>query len=806
MLADRVEAASINNAISAETIGKSASSTAAGAVKKVTGVSVTGGKYVNVRGLGGRYTNTQLNGSDLPSASPNQNSVPLDLFPAGLLDNIVTTKTFTPDQPGSFVGGNVNLSTKSFPETRTLTVSTSATYHSEVQFEDILFQNGGLERIPGMVPSLPEGELTVGNQPIPPYFGATNSEKQFLDQVTSEFSGSRMTPRERSGPLNQGYSAAFGDQFEVFGERPLGFVAGLTYSRSASASRDRLSASAGAASDDGVSSDFRFDGKSGATEEVLGGIANFSLKPHPNHEVSLNTLYNRSDQQSAVFLSGSISRDDDSRIFRRRRIEPLNRRVWSVQGSGEHLFGGSDSPRLTWSSSYSRTRQDESDVRFFTDDYLPERDVYRIATSVYEFPTRYFRTLTEFTWGNEASVSVPFALGEVEVGGSYQVKERDLDERRFIYGNLGSPNYQGAPDLYFGECVGMIKEGECDEGPYSNVAAPDLGVVIQEQTAAQNNLVGDRTVGAGFAMLDTEVPGIPSLRFIGGLRVEYTDQQIETRNDLRGEIRKTDLLPAANLVYSPRENMNLRAAYGRTLARPTFREFSPSTYYDFKRQELFDGNPALERTIVNNVDLRWEWFPGRGQLFALSGYYKTFDAPIEQVVQELAINREVTYQNQRSAQVYGAELEARTRLEGIAHALRHVEVGGNFTVTASAVTDTTGQDLGRPLEGQSPFLINANVSYDNPGSGTTLSAYYNYFADRLDTIERDNQPDQFERGRHTLDLVGSQQLGYGIEAGISVKNVLNEETEIFQEFQSEEFTTVRYYEGRTVTVSLTYNL
>jgi outer membrane receptor protein involved in Fe transport len=761
---------------------------------------------VNVRGLGGRYTNPHLNGTALPSASPNKNSVPLDLFPAGLLENIVTNKTFTPDDPGNFVGGNVNLTTTSFPENRTLTVSTSATYHSEVQFEGVLRPSGGLDRIPGMVPSLPDGELTVENQPIPPYFGATDGETQFLDRVTTSFSGSRMTPQQRSGPVNQGYSASFGDQFKVLGGMPLGVVTGLTYSRSASASRDRLSASAGAASEDGVSSDFRFDGESGSTEEVLGGIANVSLQPHPNHEISLNTLYNRSDQQSAAFLSGTISRDDDSRIFRRRRVEPIGRTVWSMQGRGEHLLGGSGSPRLTWASSYSRTQQDESDVRFFTDDYLPERDVHRIATSVYEFPTRYFRTLTEFTWSNEASVSVPFGLGEVKVGGSYRYKERDLDERRFIYDNLGSPTYEGAPDVYFSECVGVIGEGECDKGPYSDLSAPEVGLMIQERTSAQNNLVGDRTVGAGYAMLDTEVPGVSSLRFIGGLRVEHTDQQIETRNGQRGQIRKTDLLPAANLVYSPGDKMNLRAAYGRTLARPTFREFSPSTYYDFKRQELFDGDPTLERTIVNNFDLRWEWFPGRGQLLALSGYYKSFDAPIEQVVQELAINREVTYQNQQSAEVYGAELEARTRLGEVADVLRHVEVGGNLTVTASSVIDTTGQALGRPLEGQSPFLVNGDVSYENPESGTTVAVYYNYFADRLDTIERDNQPDQYERGRHTIDVVASQSLLYGIEAGVSVKNILNEETEVFQEFRSEDFTTVRYRDGRTISLSLTYNL
>ena len=252
--------------------------------------------------------------------------------------------------------------------------------------------------------------------------------------------------------------------------------------------------------------------------------------------------------------------------------------------------------------------------------------------------------------------------------------------------------------------------------------------------------------------------------------------------------------------------MNVRAAYGRTIARPTFREFSPSTYYDFQRQEIFDGSPNLERTLVHNLDLRWEWFTGPGELFAVSGYFKSFDAPIERVVVEQAINREVTYQNQQSAQVYGVEIEARKRLGFLADPLRHLEVGGNLTLTESSVTDASGQDLGRPLEGQSPYLINADVSYDNPELGTTVSVFYNYFDDRLDTIERENQPDQYERGRHTIDVVASQALPFGVEMKGSVKNLLNEETEIYQDFSGNAFTTVRYRTGRTISVGFTYNL
>jgi TonB-dependent receptor len=593
----------------------------------------------------------------------------------------------------------------------------------------------------------------------------------------------------------------------------LGLVAGAQYSRGTDATRDRLSAAAAGASEAEVTPDYRFMGESGETTESFGGIANFTLRPAANHEISLNTLFNQIDERSAVFQAGPQPSDDDNRIFRQRRVEPIERTIWSVQGKGEHLLGGSGNPRLTWSSSYSSTTQDESDVRFFTDDIAEDGSDPQISVAEYVTPTRYFRDLSEFSWSNDLELSVPFGLGNVKVGGSYLYRERDLDERRFEYdADRGGVNYEGAPGIYFSECVGVIDEGECDEGPYEGDNTGRYGAFILESTRGQNNIVGDRTVGAGFAMVDTQVPGIPKLRFIGGVRVEYTDQVIETRppddRDLpeRGQIQETDYLPSANLVYELRNDMNVRAAYGRTLARPTFREFSPATYYDARRQELVDGNPDLERTTVDNLDLRWEWFPGRGELVAASGYFKSFDAPIERVISERTFNREVDFENQQSAQVYGAEFEVRKRLGFLADPLRYLEVGSNFTLTESTVTDTTGQDLDRPLEGQSSFLINADVSYDNPESGTTISVFYNFFDDRLDTIERQNQPDQFERGRHTIDVIASQSLMYGIEFKASVKNLLNEEVEIYQPFEAGDFTTLRYKDGRTISLGITYNL
>jgi TonB-dependent receptor len=298
--------------------------------------------------------------------------------------------------------------------------------------------------------------------------------------------------------------------------------------------------------------------------------------------------------------------------------------------------------------------------------------------------------------------------------------------------------------------------------------------------------------------------------------VEYTNQTVENINT-QGEIDVVDVLPSLNLVYAVTGNMNVRAAYGRTIARPSFREFAPFNFYDFINNETTNGNPELNRTTVDNIDLRWEWFARPGEILAASGFMKSFNNPIERTLEPQAVNREVTFENQGDALVFGAEFEARKRMDIISDALRYLEVGGNLTLTHSSVTIADEEleqirdkvpNAGdtRPLQGQSPYVINLDVSYDNPEIGTTASIFYNYFDDRLDTIERAGTPNQFERGRHTVDVVASQRIFQGVTLKASAKNILDEEYRVSQGFKGQEFINTEYNLGRTFSVSLKYRL
>jgi TonB-dependent receptor len=804
LLRDRQRAAAVSDAISAEAISRSASSTAADAMQKVTGASVVDGKYINVRGLEGRYVNTQLNGAELASADPDRNAVPFDLFPSALLDNIVTVKTFTPDQPGSFTGGNINIGTKSFPGGQAFSVSISGSYDSEIGTGDLLRTTGGLDEIPAV----------IQNGGVPLITTATNNADaaQQLDAATRAFDGI-MIPAFQSAPVNQSYSVSYGNEFSLFGDRPLGVVASLSYSQDVSGHEGGRVGQHNllfpVSETNVLDTDIDVTDATGTQERLLGGLANIAFKPHPKHEIGLNLLYSRGDEDFARHQIGLLPRDlEEGQQIETQILQHTDRELRTIQGRGEHVFGAGQGIRLEWNSTFTDALQDEPDLRIFTSHFdTTGGDVqYIIAPSLYPKPTRYFRNMDETSWSNDLDLGIPVGSATLKVGGSYQQKDRTFRERKFQYER--TTGYEGDPGVFFGEEIGLLE-------PVENGAPYVFGNYIQEVTQAANNYDADLMIGAGYAMIDTPLL-FRGLRVIAGARLEYTDQAVRN-NNRSGSIQATDVLPSLNVVYAVTENMNARLAYGRTLARPSFREFAPFNAYDFVNNVTIIGNPELRRTLVHNFDARWEWFPRSGELLAASAFYKDFTDPIEQVLNPEAFNREVTYENADNALVAGLEFEARGRLDRLANVMRHFQAGGNLTVAYSEVSIAPRElqqirlkdpnaSATRELQGQSPYVVNLDLGYDNPGMGTSLFVYYNAFGKRLDTVARSGTPNLYEMPRHTFDVVGSQRLPFGVELRLSVKNVLNARYEVSQEFKGRIYPNYRYDIGRSISLGLKYNL
>lgn len=808
LLKDRAAAAAVSNAVSAETIGRAGAGTAADAMSLVTGASIVEGKYVNIRGLQGRYIDTQLNGSNLPSTDPDGESVALDVFPSSLIDNVVTTKTFTPDRPGNFTGGSIDITTKSFPDDRVLDVSFSASSNSEVGVGgDILQTTKGLDDVPSAVEDLPEG--------APPFLtGDVESKVGALTTVTEAFR-TRVAPRQNEVVGNRSAEVAFGDQFRVLNGRPLGIIATGTYDKSFSGYDDGTTArfNQTGLSAETLNPTSQFTTQRGVEETLSSGLLGLSLQPYSQHEVGLRLMYTGDEEEIGRVETGTLPRDfsGDTR-FQTRVARTIDRSVFSGELDGSHHFGaGRKGVRAEWKVSRSRADRDEPDFRVFSNQFsVAEGDTsFAISPSIFLPPTRFFRDLTEDTWGGEASIEVPAGAATFEAGGRFQTRSREFRERIFQH-QADRANFSGNPTAFVNEQAGPV--GRDERGRMR------FGTFIQDFTDPRNNYDGAQDIGAGYLMADLPVPGLSSLRFIGGLRVEYTDMSIVTQGDdpRRGQFESTDFLPSANLKWRLQDDMNLRLAFGRTIARPTFREFAPFESFDFVGDYIERGNPDLDRTRVNNFDVRWEWFVRPGELLSISGFYKDFTDPIERTIDpEAAANQVITFVNRNDANVYGAELEARKRLDVLAPWLQHVQVGGNLTLTQSEVSrpedvlqairafDVDADDS-RDLQGQSPFIVNLNAGYENPNSGTSINVFFNRFGDRLDVVTR-NGVDLFERARSMIDVNASQRLPGGVKAKVSVKNVLNNDKVVSQSFQGQDFINDFQPIGRTISVGLSYS-
>jgi TonB-dependent receptor len=283
------------------------------------------------------------------------------------------------------------------------------------------------------------------------------------------------------------------------------------------------------------------------------------------------------------------------------------------------------------------------------------------------------------------------------------------------------------------------------------------------------------------------------LRLIGGVRYELSQQELtpgspfglgvvtEEDNTARDD---NDVLPAASAVYALTPAMNLRAAYSYTLARPRFRELAPFLFVDYDRRRIQSGNPNLLTTRIHNGDLRWEWFARDTEVYAASVFYKRFIDPIEQVVVS-SQSGDVSFANAAGADVYGVELEARLGLERLLPALQGFRAQANVSVIRSQIELTPEQllsqtSLKRPLQGQSPYVINAGAGYTNAGLGLELNVFYNVFGRRIDEVGFDSLPDVYEQPLHRVDANASKRLGEHWKLKLSGKNLLNQSVSLDQ--------------------------
>ncbi len=780
------------SAITADQIAASPDGDAAQAVQRVSGVTVQDGRYVFVRGLGERYTTTSLNGARVPSPEPEKKVVPLDLFPAGLLQTITTTKTFTPDQPGDFSGASVDIRTREFPARSRVTFSSSAGYNGRATGQAVPSARGVGGEWLAWVGSGRSVPAPVAAQGDFVHSTLSNAEKNRLANSFRDV----WTPGSRDGMLNSSFSASAGGNTDALLGHRIGYLASATYgySQQVHDRAERALALRGDVEGATVTSD-RFVGMEAGSSVLWGGLLNVGTLLGESSHLTLNSTYDRTADNMARTERGSF--ESDAFPARIDLLDYVQRVVFSTQLAGEHQVG--ERQRLDWSGTFSGVRRDEPDRSEFVYEIAnpdtPNEQLLWVNTGN-QGAVRTFAQLHEDSY--EGRANYQYQLGAtrrslIKVGGLFRRTTRTSDATSY---SLSAPRLS--------QELRALSAEQLFDGRFANA---DTAVFEIAPLGIGGSYDALDNLAAGYAM--AEVALSSRYRLIGGARVEHNGVTLDAASTLGTPNRLTrdwwDVLPSLALNVSLGSTHTLRFSASQTLARPEYRELAAVGTFDVINSDVQRGNPALERTRIYNGDLRWEWYPNSGEVLSVAVFGKHFEKPIERAYLGAGSAQPlITWINAASADDYGIELEARKKLGFLAGALAPLTAFSNLTVMHSQIrvanADVVFTNQKRRMVGQAPYVVNAGLTYGSASGAASATVLFNRVGERIVAAGADPLPDVVERPRNALDVSLRFPLLGEISGRFDAKNVLDASVEQVQGTVIRE----RYFTGRVLQFGLVW--
>jgi TonB dependent receptor-like, beta-barrel/Carboxypeptidase regulatory-like domain/TonB-dependent Receptor Plug Domain len=808
VLDQRRTSQNVLEAVSADEIRALPSSDAADVAKRMTGVTVSEGKYVYVRGLGDRYSQTQLNGSPLPSPEPEKEVVPLDLFPSSFLETVAAQKTYSPDRPADFSGGAVRIQTRDFPNRFQWSFEAKASMNTQSQFKDnfLSYTHGSRDFL-----GIDDGSRALP-YPVDSALGGLRSEGRIPSNSAARLTLGQSFQREfnpqlGTTPISRSFNGSVGSLFSLFGLQT-GFLAGLTYADDYTVVQDEVERKWRANLFDPTIPDAQrvanidYTFQRGLRNVRLGTVGNLAFLLSPTQKVGVRTTFTRSTDDEARTYSG-LNNEDLGGLVESDRLRFVRRDLYWGQVFGDHqLFWNS---RLEWRGTMARALRNEPALRetIYLNRILADSSAPYYLENVGESGRYLWGDMTDDDLNFELDWNFPFrgfaAMdGSVQVGGAYRTRKRDFAARRFLW-------------QFPGGVVRDIEQNLTDDNITGTPPGPGE-FRIQDIIEPGDQYIGEDTRVAGYAMV--ELPLSSRLRTMVGGRVENYDMLIESRGDTLsvatdgtvGVQKRTDFLPAVSLTYQLNRDMNLRLAGSRTLDRPEFRELAPFQFSEASSLRQLFGNPALIVATIWSGDARWDWFPRSGELVSASLFYKRLNNPIEQTF-IVAASAAYSFQNAADADIYGAEFDLRKRLDFITPALNSVSFQGNLALIKSDVrvlTTGTFQPTNerRPLEGQSTYSLNLGLTYQSNYGGSEVGLFYDRQGERVTAAGGFGIPDILEQPRNQLDLNVSQALGRGFRLKLSMTNMLNEPYTFLQQANGVTLVQRTYKTGMNLVVGL----
>ena len=805
------EAKQVISAISAEQMKKGTDNNAAEAMQRVPGVTIVNGRYVMIRGLSQRYNNVLINNALAPSTEVDLRTFSFDLIPTQALDKLVVYKTGSANIPGDFAGGIIEVTTSE--NTKEFTKAqigfgfvNGTTFNDYLQSEgsntDFLGFDNGFRQLPSSFPSTSvlqasgrSSQLRVdAAHSLQNNFDTENSTA-FLDTRVSIGLGRNFN----IGSVRVNSTNIFGQstQYQYFQRS---FNRYFTLNEGQDRPQDWLD----------------YLDETHAKKSRITILSNWNFKFNDKNTIKFKNLFNQIGQNETIIRNGYNYQQGPDNIYKNYALSYNQRFIYTGQLEGIHKLD--EKNKLDWVIGFNSVNDITPDLRRFRtfrdiNSSNPNFTIIDPPSSNLFDNSRYFGESKEFNVGNGVNYTytlerikgdVEFAPIKLKAGYYVDYRSKEFNSRYFSYLVPGYVSTDRAIELKNLPLSDVFNN--------QNVNATD-GWVIEEGTRPIDSFSGTNLYGAGYVM--AELP-LGKFDVTAGVRLEHNVQNLNAKDDFEDksvEKATTFVLPSLNVAYALNEKNLLRFAYSRTLNRPEFREIAPFLFYDFIYDRGIEGRP-LEVATIDNIDLRYEIYPRKGETMSFGLFYKSFKNPIELVAQITTEQPQFFYKNADKAQNAGVEIEFRKSFSELFSSpfLQRFSTNINAAYIVSEVNlgNVTSQQADRALQGQSPYIINVTLGYEDKDKGLSANLIYNRFGDRIDTVGDNLFPTIYELSRDNIDFTISKDIK-NITVKLGIQDLLNSPYRLFEDSNRDEKINSRdnvvsnFKRGTMFNLDLTYN-
>lgn len=779
MLTAQKKALTVVSGVSSQQITRTQDRDASEVIKRIPGISIIDDKFVIARGLAQRYNGVWINNSGVPSSEADARSFSFDIIPSSQIENIMIVKSPSPELPADFSGGFIKVETKNMPSENSFQVNYGMNYNTQSTFKDFEYSTGSSTDWLGF-----DNRFRSLNDIVPSRLNNDNSTQ--VDAVTKGGFNNDWNVHSKKAIPDQRLSMVLNRRFETESGRQWGLIAALNYTNTFRTYLDVENSRFGVydARGDKPTYLYKYNDNIYSNDVKLGGMLNLSFIANSNHKLEFRNIFNQigrnryTERDGYQYISGYYQQEKTEYLY-------SSRMSYSGQLAGSHTFSHND--KLNWTLGFSYADKNQPDRRIiereengYPDDshygemMVDQNEIFRDFTKldeyIYSFTTNYDR---DFEFGSFNPT--------LKAGIYTQYRDRKYTTRDFYY-RWKSEAFPS--DFPYWDVVNEILTPQ-------NYGSDKL--YIYENTDNRNSYMGNDLQAAGY--LAFNIP-LNQFNIYTGARLEYSNMELTNYTKIYDFDKKSttydmmDVFPSINATYNLNKENLLRVAYGTSINRQEFREVSYSSYYDFELFSRIKGNPDLKPAYIQNVDFRYEYYPSPTEVVSLALFYKNFKDPIEWTYIDAGGSYTYTFENARSADNYGIELDIKKDLSFIG--MNNFTFSFNGSLIDSKVKfGKDSKEHDRPMQGQSPYLINAGLFYQNEKIQTNVGLLYNIIGKRIvgigqkdggeETSIDNDVPDLYEMPRNVLDFTISKKFGKRIEVSAAIKDILAQDI-VFKQF------------------------